>query len=68
MFGISNKKQLSQLNEQLLEKASQMEALEAQLTSLREENGQISYHPHSGGFEVAPHGGAYSIEGPIGAM
>ncbi|MCU7816971.1 MAG: hypothetical protein KZQ81_17680 [Candidatus Thiodiazotropha sp. (ex Rostrolucina anterorostrata)] len=41
MFGISNKKQLSQLNEQLLEKASQIEALEAQLTSLREENGQL---------------------------
>lgn len=41
MFGISNKKQLTQLNEQLLEKESQMEALEAQLTSLRGENGQL---------------------------
>ncbi|MES9992010.1 MAG: methyl-accepting chemotaxis protein [Candidatus Thiodiazotropha sp.] len=41
MFGIANKKQISQLQQQLNEKTSQLDSQEAQITRLQEENEQL---------------------------
>ncbi|MEW8026775.1 MAG: hypothetical protein AB2809_13165, partial [Candidatus Thiodiazotropha sp.] len=41
MFGISNKKQISRLQQQLTEKSSQIELQAAQISTLQEENAQL---------------------------
>jgi putative transposase len=42
--------------------------LKSYSAALREVLPSITYHPHSGGYEVAPQGGAISGEGPMGAI